>query len=264
MEELEGKLIKLDTNLQLLEQKVESNKDAVEFRFNSYKNYTLIIAGLLSLIGLISIWTIITNIVKSSTEAKLNEILTEEYVEKKIRDLSAKTIQNLVSSTVEKATKAIEQSYTLRDWQYRASEAMLEGDIQRAVGCYIKAKEKIEKFSRLIDKQEISNVYLPLAEALIIVSEYDRALKILKEADIHIKDENYNKAIYLFLDCTAKKLLNIDFSNSESELNRLLKLRPFVRWDFSAIHKWVDRAKISEEDRVFIGRKIILIQESIK
>ncbi len=66
------------------------------------------------------------------------------------------------------------------------------------------------------------NTILNLAELLIITDDYNKALNVLKNKFILIKNDN-QKALYLFLTIFAKAILNQDYSIDLKKINLIIK-----------------------------------------
>jgi len=76
---------KMNIELKVLSERVKKNEEILDLNLKSYRNYGLIIVAMLSFIGFIYVSITIQNIVSKTTEDKLDKILTEQYVDSKIR-----------------------------------------------------------------------------------------------------------------------------------------------------------------------------------
>jgi len=71
--------------------------------------------------------------------------------------------------------------------------------------------------------------------------------------------ETKDRAVCIYLDCIAKKMLQIDISDCEKEFNEILKREFETRWSFAEIESWLE--DISNDQKAFIIEKTELLKE---
>ena len=69
-----------------------------------------------------------------------------------------------------------------------------------------------------------------------------------------------DKAICFYLKCIVEKLLDSDVSESERELNDILKNEFTITWSFKEIENWLKKADISKENKNFITEKTEILK----
>lgn len=261
-------LNEIQSNIKLLEEQVKisdlkADVKVLEERLESYKKLVLIIFGVLTFIGLPSIYYMINNLVTTVTTNKLDTILKDKYIEKQIGIRAKKAINKLIEETENRAKDIVERYSTFEDWKWRAGEAVTKRDYKNAEDYYKKALEKILLFSYSMDdweKDVVASLYLELAEVQIINGSYEDALKSVNEA----QPLSYcigTTASTRFLKCIVNKFLNIDIASAENELYEIIKDDFHFGWDISIIEKWWKNADIAEDIKVYIQDKIELIQK---
>jgi tetratricopeptide (TPR) repeat protein len=126
----------------------------------------------------------------------------------------------------------------------------------------LKQHEKaIEDLNKAVElNPKYISAYLNLSETYIITGSYETALDTIKKV-LPLSAEIKDKAIYIFLACIAKKLLNMDTSKTEAELDEISKKEFTTTWVFDEIETWLKEADISEETKKFIFDKIELLKK---
>ena len=106
--------------------------------------------------------------------------------------------------------------------------------------------------------------YLNLIETFIITTAYKEALTYIENglalANINIKDQ----AIFAYLACISKRLLNEEYSESEMWFNEIIENEFEVTGSFDAIEEWLQNSKISKEDKKYIIDKTDLLKKHAK
>jgi len=106
------------------------------------------------------------------------------------------------------------------------------------------------------------DAYENLSELYIITGNHKSALEAIKKVlslSLEIKD----RALCIYLECIAKKMLYMDISDCEKELNEILK-REFklTTWSFAEIESWLE--DISNDQKAFIIEKTELLKEHVR
>ena len=127
---------KNEIDVKVLAERVEKNQEIMNLKLSSIRTAAAIILAVLTLIGIASLWTLIRIIVKETTEKKLEQILTDDYIEKKVRTRSEKSINRLIKETELRTLKISEKYSTYKDWDKRAFEAFEEGRLKDAIFFY--------------------------------------------------------------------------------------------------------------------------------
>jgi len=254
------KLSKIETDLKVLSERVKKNEEILELRLNSYRNYGIIIVTILTIIGFASIKTTIKYIVSSNTEAKLNKILTEPYVENKIREKSEKTIAKLINEVEVKAKRITEETLSFDNWRLLGYEKAEKGDYKEAIRCYKKAIEKMSLFPDWKSNYFYLILHEAIAEFQIITFDYKEALRTI---DKILPDtvSKRDKVIVYFLKCIAEKLLGINNSETEDKLNGVLSEKIKILWDFNYMEEWLKSPDIKKEHKKYILDKIKYVKE---
>ncbi|KAF5433807.1 Tetratricopeptide (TPR) repeat containing protein [Candidatus Methanophagaceae archaeon] len=105
---------------------------------------------------------------------------------------------------------------------------------------------------------EYAGAHENLSELYIITGNHKSALESITKVlslSMDIKD----RAVCLYLECIAKKMLQMDISDCENELNEILKREFETTWSFAEIESWVE--DISNDQKAFIIEKTELIKE---
>lgn len=255
---------KISTDIKVLEERVKKNEEILNIWLKTYRNYGFIIVAIITILGVGSISYIIKQIVKEATESKLEETLTDEYIEGKIKERSQTTINKLISE-VETRTKIIlEESLGHEELANKALLACGNRDYERGIELLKKAIVKIHALSSTYGTPiyigECLTYLRNLSEIQILNGDYRGSLNTLRTI-FPLTKENADKAIYYFLDSIAKKLLNLDTSVSEKKLDETLKGKISSDWSFKLMEEWLMEEKISAENKRFILNKIQLIKQ---
>jgi tetratricopeptide (TPR) repeat protein len=95
--------------------------------------------------------------------------------------------------------------------------------------------------------------YENLAELLIIVGDYQKALQTIKRTT-GLSLEIEHQAESLYLECIAKKMLDMDESDCERELTAILKKDFTTTWGFDPIEFWLAEGDIPADKKAFIDK----------
>jgi len=257
---------KVSTDIKVLEERVKKNEEILNIWFRTYRNYGILIAAFITLVGMGAIYYITEQIVKSTTENKLEETLTDEYIEGKIKERSQTAINKLISEVETRAQTIMEENLPHQELATKAILACRDCDYERGIELYKKAVAKIDILSSFYDKPVYIEEYvaysLDLAEIQIFNGDYNESLKTVRTIFPLIKDKTW-KAGYYFLVSIAKKLINLDTSESEKKLDEILKKRIRSEWSFKNMEIWLKGGKISAESKLFILNKIELMKKNM-
>ena len=87
-----------------------------------------------------------------------------------------------------------------------------------------------------------------------MAGNYKSTLKTIAKAS-SLSYETDDKAICLYLECIAKKMLDMDTSGCEKEFNEILKKDFETTWSFDEIESWLKDANIPTDKKSFIIEK---------
>lgn len=102
--------------------------------------------------------------------------------------------------------------------------------------------------------------YQNMAEVMIIIGKYDDALQYLERA-MPLPAGLEDKATCLYLTCIARKLLEMNTSESEEELDKILEKDFEVEFSFFEIDRWLQEADLPEDAKEFIIAKTGLLKK---
>ena len=94
---------KISTDVKVLEERIKKNEEILSLWLKTYRNYGFIIVAIITILGVGSIYYIIEQVVKKTTESKLEETLTDEYIAEKIKERSETAIDELISEVETRA-----------------------------------------------------------------------------------------------------------------------------------------------------------------
>ncbi len=101
--------------------------------------------------------------------------------------------------------------------------------------------------------------YENLSELYIITGNYKSALEVITKA-LSLSLEIKYRAVCIYLKCIAKKMLQIDISDCEKELNEIHKSEfKLTTWSFVEIESWLE--DLSNDQKAFIIEKTKLLKE---
>jgi tetratricopeptide (TPR) repeat protein len=96
--------------------------------------------------------------------------------------------------------------------------------------------------------------YNSISEIYIMVGNYKSALKNIEKA-LSLSLETEDIATCLYLECIAKKMLDMDISDCEKKFNEILKKDFTTRWSSDEIEIWLADADITADKKSFILEK---------
>jgi tetratricopeptide (TPR) repeat protein len=99
-----------------------------------------------------------------------------------------------------------------------------------------------------------------LIEAKFIIGDYKSTLDDIKKG-LSLQPKIAGKAILFYLECIAKKLLNMETSESEATFNEILKKDFTTTWDFEMLESWVEDKDIDNDKKKFIKEKSALLKK---
>lgn len=280
----------------LLEERIERFRELFEEKLKAQKNYAIIIITLLSLIGISAFYNALNTVVektaknaadehldkiltdnyieekiksrsektiKKLTDEYLDKILTDNYIEEKIKSHSEKTIKKLIKNAEDKARVIFAKTVNFSQWVQYGSWAIQEKKFEYGITCYENAIKQIPSDYKVIDGYELPNAYLTLVECSIITNNYEKAKKYLGEYESRFKFdeiEKYNGAIFYFYKIIIKKIQNENIDELNTKLDNLLKKKPSAAWRFDETQKWMKKA-LKQEDILYLNSKIKLISD---
>jgi tetratricopeptide (TPR) repeat protein len=101
---------------------------------------------------------------------------------------------------------------------------------------------------------EDTGITLNLVELLIITGDVPKALAFLHKAS-SLSLEVEDRAIMLYLENIAKKMIDADTTDCERQFNQVLNENFTIIWSFDEIEDWLQSTSISEEKKAFINEK---------
>ena len=132
------------------------------------------------------------------------------------------------------------------------------GNAYRNLKEYEKA---ISDYNRAIElNPEDADAYENLSELYITTGNYKSALETITEA-LSLSLEIEDRAVCLYLECIAKKMLQMDISDCEKEFNEIHKREFETTWSFAEIESWLENEDISNDQKAFIIEKTELLKE---
>jgi tetratricopeptide (TPR) repeat protein len=121
------------------------------------------------------------------------------------------------------------------------------------VYCDLKSYERaIEDYNKATEiKPDHATAYLNLAEVYVITGQYEKALETIKKL-LTLSLEVEDKAIGLYLECVARRMLNIDVAECEAELDKIPAGDFKITWDFESIETWIQETSIDAAQKDYI------------
>jgi tetratricopeptide (TPR) repeat protein len=126
------------------------------------------------------------------------------------------------------------------------------GSTYNTIKEYNKAVIDLNKTIEL--KPDDADAYENLAELYITLDDYKKALNIISAA-LRQSLQLENRAIVLYLECIAKKMLDQDVSAKEKEFDDILKKNFRITWLFNQIEYWLSNTDIDKDKKAFIIQK---------
>lgn len=126
---------------------------------------------------------------------------------------------------------------------------------------HFKQYEKaIKDFTKAIEiDPENIQAYKNLSEVLIVKGAYDEALRKTKKA-LEKAKETKDIIICHYLKCSSEKLLGKDTTESEKQIDQLIKEDFILNWSFDGIENWLKDADIDKDTREFIIEKTDMLK----
>lgn len=196
------------------------------------------------------------------------------------KPLPESTVKNSGKFAEQPVQTKTEQKYSFDDWFHKGSAEYEKEEYAKAITSWTKAIESdtkdavtysrrglaycrlkhyeraIEDYNKAIELNPNSALaHLDLAETYIIRGDYKNALDIITKT-LSISSEIQDKAICLYLECIAKRMLNMDTSEAEARLNEILKNDFALKWSFNEIESWLKDTDI----KTFISNKTELLK----
>ncbi len=117
----------------------------------------------------------------------------------------------------------------------------------------------ISDYNRAIElNPEYATAYANLSELYIRTGNYKSALETITKV-LSLSLEIEDRAVCIYLECIAKKMLHLDISDCDKELNEIHKREFETTWSFAEIESWVE--DLSNDQKAFIIEKTELIKE---
>ncbi len=113
----------------------------------------------------------------------------------------------------------------------------------------------INDYNKAIEvKPDDADAYQNLTELHIITGNCDKALITIRKA-LDLSLDIDDRATFLYLECIAKKMLDVDVAECERDYNEILKKDFETTWRFDEIESWLTDADIDEDKKDFIIEK---------
>lgn len=212
-----------------------------------------------------------------------------ELIRDEVVSLSVTTRRAIAKLNDEINKRKEEYQYSSHDWYSKGLSAFIAENYPTVISCMSKAIElgqgdtgayyfyrgraffklnqfekAIEDFSKAVELDpENAGFCMTLILTNIIAGNYEGVLDNIKKTSflpLGIKD----KAILIYLECIAKKLLNKDTIQCEEELNKILKNKFTIKSSFDEIESWLENANIDDDKKSFIKKKTKLIEKHKK
>lgn len=132
---------------------------------------------------------------------------------------------------------------------------------------YKQYEEAFKDFKKAIELEpEYIVPYRFLPIFYITKDDYESALNISTKALSYsfTKEQRKQKAVILYFDCIARKLLGRDTSVSEKEFNEILEKDFTLVFLFNLSESWIKNANISEDAKSFIKEKTEMLKSHLK
>lgn len=126
------------------------------------------------------------------------------------------------------------------------------------LGQYEEAKTNLKKAIDINPKY--INSYVLLSEMNIIEGDYKSALDTIKKT-FSFQQKAEDVAILLYIRCIAMKLLDMDASLYETELNKILKMDFTISKIFELSESWFKDANIDYDTKKYIKEKAELLKQ---
>jgi len=134
------------------------------------------------------------------------------------------------------------------------------GVVYTKIGKYDIALDYLNK-SIDLDSANLSAL-LNRAELYILINKFRKALDdtVTSSTLLAESEEPYYEIIHYYLECVSKKLLHLDTSFCDANINRLVKEDITIRWSFEEIERWVKDAPISEDEKNYVLDMVVTLK----
>ncbi|MCU0285514.1 MAG: tetratricopeptide repeat protein [Acidobacteria bacterium] len=102
--------------------------------------------------------------------------------------------------------------------------------------------------------------YGNLAELYVVKGDYENALQVIYNS-LSRSPKIENLAIIIYLECIARKMLDLDISESEKKFAAILKKDFKTTWSFDNFELWLSTANIDDDKKAFIIEKTECLKE---
>lgn len=118
----------------------------------------------------------------------------------------------------------------------------------------------INDFEKAIElDSKNGKAYNNLTKVQIILKQYQRALQTINTA-LPLFEKMPDKAICFYLKCVVGKMLDMDTSDSENQLEEIIKTGIKIHWSSDDISKWLKRVSIPSDKYEFIAAKTEILK----
>jgi tetratricopeptide (TPR) repeat protein len=160
---------------------------------------------------------------------------------------------NQFEKAIESVNKAIKlspkhgRSYYNRGFSYAGLKKY-----EKAIKDYNKAIKLFPEYTR---------PYVKLSEVKIITGDYEDTLKIIETTRSSVMLGIEYKALLMYYECIAKKLLGMDTLEVETAFNQILKNNFSITWNFYFFESWLEDANFNDNTKAFIKDKTELLKK---
>jgi hypothetical protein len=102
---------------------------------------------------------------------------------------------------------------------------------------------------------------LRLSELHLMRGDYSGALRTIRTLP---SQRPSDKAVAIYLECMAKKILDMDSSRCEDDLKGALEGYIDISWSFNPIELWLETANLDKDKKAFIRAKTDLIKKKVQ
>ncbi len=265
------KINKLETELEVLKERVEQYQQKNAIRFSSYRNYALIIFTLISLIGIGAFKYIVEGISSEAAREEaskgVHEILNEDYISIEIKEKSSEALQNIIAEAEKKAKEIVSLGYSFNNYvKYGLDIAYYNRD--ESIERFDKAFKIWESFSNIFPDGDSFFFLSCYAEIQSINNRYDSAIETCNLAKKYTKRQE-EIALILIYEIMNLRLSDKDSTDLIEEFNKTLGVirnGVYLHWSFNLFASYIqdDKNKVKEEDKKLYFELTDMIKKKVR